>query len=652
METQPPVARDQSTPTHRRQLSFKLVKQWAQSCEDLHGGCATVGNGLMRDAIHPPSQPLELILIDIEENRLVKTNSFEPPYLALSYVWGKDPTFLKTTKFNVDLLQEPGALATPQIKATLARVFIDAMELTAKLGKRFLWIDALCIVQDDDTQKHSQLEMMHLIYSQAVLTIVDLAGSDANFGLRGVSSPVEPQLLSSATTATEDLDQEAPAVPQSVPNFETAILSSVHSTRGWTFQEVLLSRRCLYFTETQCFFRCGRTLISDVSGENVAPLSPALDMGLSLALGVLGAVDRSFFTYRSIVALYTRRTLSFDTDILNAFAGIMAFRSQIYHEFYGKRSAGLGNLSHSARLLWVSADGNATDQQHRRREIPPHPQPGASSDHRQQHFPNWSWAGWKNTPVSHVTYDLWRPTDNGTLTKEYHDQDTVGLIQWWAIKMPSAAGEDKNQKFEFVVRRDVQIYGQFKRLTCGPRCGVTLPVPEKIPGSRRCPPDMKHLHLLQLCAFTASASGLFVGDSHKLPLSGLGDRALNAAAKVAAEPLPRDLNILGLYDKKGRRYGGLLNPPPQLLSEKGGNLDGYLMIGVNFFRSCVNFPGLILGFDEEEPWLQPGDDACLCIVNFLLVERAGNIHLRVAVGQMSAAAWCRLESSLEAVTLA
>lgn len=57
------------------------------------------------------------------------------------------------------------------------------------LGERYLWVDALCIVQDDNASKQSMIERMHVIYQNAFLTLFVATGTDANAGLSGVSSP-------------------------------------------------------------------------------------------------------------------------------------------------------------------------------------------------------------------------------------------------------------------------------------------------------------------------------------------------------------------------------------------------------------------------------------------------------------------------------
>jgi hypothetical protein len=59
----------------------------------------------------------------------------------------------------------------------------DAIHFVRQIGERYLWIDSLCIVQDDTSQKHGLINNKDLIFSSALLTIIAATGRDANAGL-------------------------------------------------------------------------------------------------------------------------------------------------------------------------------------------------------------------------------------------------------------------------------------------------------------------------------------------------------------------------------------------------------------------------------------------------------------------------------------
>lgn len=120
---------------------------------------------------------------------------------------------------------------------------------------QFSQIDALCIDQtpnptpEQAAAKSAQLGMMNLIYASAVVTIVALAGKDANAGLPGISSTLRrPKQLQEVICGRRFF-----TVP---PSFSAERDQSVWNTRAWTYQESFLSKRYLYFSQNQVHFTC------------------------------------------------------------------------------------------------------------------------------------------------------------------------------------------------------------------------------------------------------------------------------------------------------------------------------------------------------------------------------------------------------------
>jgi len=103
--------------------------------------------------------------------------------VALSYCWGAAATLMHQKSNSVSLRTDE-ALHTSKIPATIR----DAIALVQGVGERYLWVDALCIVQDDLVSKGVHLTQMGLIYSLATFTIIAAAGEDADAGLPGVLS--------------------------------------------------------------------------------------------------------------------------------------------------------------------------------------------------------------------------------------------------------------------------------------------------------------------------------------------------------------------------------------------------------------------------------------------------------------------------------
>ncbi|KAF8246851.1 hypothetical protein K440DRAFT_503036, partial [Wilcoxina mikolae CBS 423.85] len=109
--------------------------------------------------------------IDVQEHRLVNiTETVDPRFVALSYVWGPPP-HRQTVRRNF----EPHSRRLPPCTDSedrLPKTIQDAMEVTREMGFRYLWVDALCIVQDDPVEVKTQILQMNKVYGQAAFTII------------------------------------------------------------------------------------------------------------------------------------------------------------------------------------------------------------------------------------------------------------------------------------------------------------------------------------------------------------------------------------------------------------------------------------------------------------------------------------------------
>ncbi|KAH8590651.1 heterokaryon incompatibility protein-domain-containing protein [Bisporella sp. PMI_857] len=160
-----------------QQINRNLVKSWLNDCDNNHSSsCNHPRSGKRADT------DINLTLIDVQEECLVSASS-DAKYFALSYVWGQ-VDMSKTLKSNYDERKKPHSLATVRFPRTIR----DAMIFVQSLGERYLWVDAVCLLQDDDAQMALDIPRMDVIYGQAFATIVALDGTDADAGLPGVSA--------------------------------------------------------------------------------------------------------------------------------------------------------------------------------------------------------------------------------------------------------------------------------------------------------------------------------------------------------------------------------------------------------------------------------------------------------------------------------
>lgn len=118
-------------------------------------------------------------------------------YVALSYVWGRAGA-VKAFRSNLDQLQMPGAFrSSPNNLVTLPKTICHAVHLTRLLGVRYLWVDSLCILQDDEESQNDHLNRMASIYAYADVVIVSIDGEDSEHGLHGLENApsAEPRHL-------------------------------------------------------------------------------------------------------------------------------------------------------------------------------------------------------------------------------------------------------------------------------------------------------------------------------------------------------------------------------------------------------------------------------------------------------------------------
>ncbi|KAF2969882.1 hypothetical protein GQX73_g3683 [Xylaria multiplex] len=141
------------------QIDTKLVREWLSRCRAEHCKCYETG-------FIAPTALENIRLIDVHKRQVVERD-IGTKYIALSYVWGFHTKGLLTLS-TVKKYAREGSLTQEDVPRTIR----DAMLLVADLGERYLWVDSLCIIQDDLLDKRRYLPMMGEIYDAAVVVIV------------------------------------------------------------------------------------------------------------------------------------------------------------------------------------------------------------------------------------------------------------------------------------------------------------------------------------------------------------------------------------------------------------------------------------------------------------------------------------------------
>ncbi|KAM3420099.1 hypothetical protein BST61_g3401 [Cercospora zeina] len=249
-------------------ISYEIVKHWISTCEKSHNEC----NDTYHSVQAVQQLPEQSLLIDVKKHCLVHARK-DANYAALSYKWGDAKQYL-TLQREFPALQVEGALDSRPLPATVR----DAITLTGNIGLDYVWIDALCIIQDSPDHKAAQIGQMHLVYGCAAVTIVAASSADANDGMAGVSG--KPRDIVQSSTQLDGLR----LIPRMC--FLGRIMNGAeYNTRAWTYQESSLARRVLYVTSRGVSMLCCTTVYSEeiVLEDNACDLQNCKKHSLNMA---------------------------------------------------------------------------------------------------------------------------------------------------------------------------------------------------------------------------------------------------------------------------------------------------------------------------------------------------------------------------------
>ncbi|KAK5632859.1 hypothetical protein RRF57_008573 [Xylaria bambusicola] len=309
-------------------------------------------------------------LIDVQDACVVAAKAQR--YIALSYVWGNFEG-TEARRNNLNMLRRPGALGKQSDQIIVPKTIRHAMELASLLGERYLWVDRFCICQDDPESKHSQLNLMGNIFEGAYLTIVAANGWDADHGLRGIRGVTEPRNVTSLLITR-------PEYSEYVDRTRT-----VWYSRGWTFQEMMLSPRKLLFLYQFVLWECSGTVWYEWKGDiGNSPSSSSPTMAPFVGRRSLEAEPLE--QYLDSVRQYNARELTFPEDGLNAFLGITTRFTVCFPDGF---LWALPIKMFDKSLLWQPAEDMIRRQSKR-------------SDSTQ--LPSWSWVGWQGL-IKHEYWD-------------------------------------------------------------------------------------------------------------------------------------------------------------------------------------------------------------------------------------------------------
>lgn len=278
-------------------------------------------------------------------------------YATLSYCWGKRP-FIQLRSDSI------AALTTSVPTESLPKTFADAFEIVSQLAIDYIWIDSLCIIQDDEDDWHREAELMHLVYSGSYINIAASTATDVYQGCflkqptfsDGFCTKITKDAIQTTLEFTDD------------DVYERAITQSHLMTRAWAIQEKILSPRTLHIGDRGVFWDCKESFASEYLPRLVETHGE----------GLTGGTDHvgSPFFWKRVVIIYSAANLTYRYDKLRALAGMARAVFNITGDDY---LSGLWRADIELHLCWY-VDGPRLTKKRADRQDP------------DWTAPSWSWA--------------------------------------------------------------------------------------------------------------------------------------------------------------------------------------------------------------------------------------------------------------------
>ncbi|KAK7432024.1 hypothetical protein QQZ08_001314 [Neonectria magnoliae] len=334
-------------------------------------------------------------------------------YAALSYVWGP-------------AVAQGAPSKGKSLPTLLPRTVEDAITVVKELGLRYLWIDRYCLDQSNKAEFKAQLDQMADIYRHALVTIIGAAGSDADYGLPGVSSRArikQPRVKVGDYTLWSSMTD-----PRKL------VRGSTWMTRAWTHQEGVFSWNWFAFTDEQVFFQRSNKEWANlerwwkVSSEMFPHGGLGPDSNCPL-LRMYDNVWKNEGAVHGMLGQYTARNLSYQTDALNGILGLLKrcengpyrmnhyFGVPVLGPLINHRKAYGRDPSRS----WTLTEAFLVNLCWRTQGVGP----------RRLGFPSWSWTGWRAIYESppHVMTHMGLSVEN-LINVRLFVQTKQGLVEW------------------------------------------------------------------------------------------------------------------------------------------------------------------------------------------------------------------------------
>ena len=350
--------------------SIAQITEWMGHCITSHNQCLEV------QTVAATRDVLPKRLLDISSAarsgllRLVSTTTMPQStlYVTLSHCWGGNCD----TRLSVDNV---GIFEDGVEVSTLPKTFQDAIMITTKLNLQYLWIDALCIIQDstDDTEWRHEASIMGDVYANSYVTLAATTSENPNGGLLHRRNPLSvwPCRIVAKWTCFEP-----GRLVVSVDLWPSEEDMKPLQDRAWAFQEWLLSKRLIHFSHDQIYWECYCLAASQLYPEGLNE-DDIYYKGLPVKRIVASLSDKEAAIdalWERIREEYSAKQLTKATDRLTAFSGVARMAHKVLKSAPDEYCVGLWKPRLLTELLWQRYEDEESDQ------------PGVYV------APTWSWA--------------------------------------------------------------------------------------------------------------------------------------------------------------------------------------------------------------------------------------------------------------------
>lgn len=329
--------------------SVSIIQEWVNRCRMEHSACNSVAKYFPRRTLYLQDDQTAYV-VDHGSNRITM------PYACLSHRWSDQTKAVSITEKTMAMYTNPFDIQK------LPQLFQDAVAITLSLGLKHIWIDCLCIFQDDTKDWEIEASAMALIYENAEFTI---AASSCEGCEESLFQQRPLQHSTQITTWKGNPVILRPKIthPWDISGTRTTKNGFPLLSRGWVFQERRLSRRYIHFGRNELLFECRECVWCECQSQSAynSYLSPQHPL------------SQRHQDWKGLIRSYQKQKFTYEIDRLPALAGVAKHHHRLWGGTY---IAGHWYERMNETLAWYCWNNEGIEQTARQKKT---------------RVPTWSW---------------------------------------------------------------------------------------------------------------------------------------------------------------------------------------------------------------------------------------------------------------------